>query len=135
VEPRPVSYDPDGPIPNVPPTPEAPKWIRGRAPLTQDAHATVREWRELAELDNLSLRQVVAKVFEPRGVRRHPDTGGRRDRPLRQQDVCDGLHPRLARQPVRPDEVVDRVIPLLRERGAFRTEYRGTTLREPRLAR
>ena len=28
------------------------------------------------------------------------------------------------------DEVVDRVVPLLQERGVFRTEYTGTTLRE-----
>lgn len=27
------------------------------------------------------------------------------------------------------DEFVDRVVPLLQERGVFRTEYRGTTLR------
>jgi len=69
--------DPEGPVPDIEPTPQAPKWIRGRAPLTQNAHATVRQWREMAELDNLN-----------------------------------------------------QVIPLLRERGAFRSEYRGTTLRE-----
>ena len=27
------------------------------------------------------------------------------------------------------DDFVDRVVPLLQERGAFRTEYSGTTLR------
>jgi hypothetical protein len=27
------------------------------------------------------------------------------------------------------DDFVDRVVPLLRERGVFRTEYTGTTLR------
>jgi hypothetical protein len=28
------------------------------------------------------------------------------------------------------DEFVEKVVPLLQERGSFRTEYRGTTLRE-----
>lgn len=28
------------------------------------------------------------------------------------------------------DEFVDKVVPLLQERGSFRTEYRGHTLRE-----
>ena len=28
------------------------------------------------------------------------------------------------------DEFVDRVVPLLQERGSLRTEYEGTTLRE-----
>lgn len=28
------------------------------------------------------------------------------------------------------DEFVDKVVPLLQERGSFRTEYEGTTLRD-----
>ncbi|HTF51638.1 MAG TPA: NtaA/DmoA family FMN-dependent monooxygenase [Pseudonocardia sp.] len=123
------SYDPDGPIPDVPPTPEAPKWIRGRAPLTQDAHATVREWRELAELDNLSLRQVVAKVFDRAVFVGTPtQVAGEIDHFV-QQDACDGFILGSHVSPSGLDEVVDKVIPLLRERGAFRTEYQGTTLR------
>ncbi|MGH3643260.1 MAG: LLM class flavin-dependent oxidoreductase [Mycobacterium sp.] len=47
-----------------------------------------------------------------------------------QSDVCDGfiLDPYLV--PHGLDEFVDAVVPLLQERGVFRTEYEGATLRE-----
>ena len=47
-----------------------------------------------------------------------------------QSDACDGfiLVPHLT--PHGLDEFVDKVVPLLQERGTFRTEYRGQTLRE-----
>ena len=47
-----------------------------------------------------------------------------------QADACDGfiLVPHLT--PHGLDEFVDRVVPLLQERGAFRTEYTGETLRD-----
>jgi FMN-dependent oxidoreductase (nitrilotriacetate monooxygenase family) len=123
-------FDPDGPVPDVPPTPEAPKWIRGRAPLTQDAHATVRQWRELAELDNLNLRQVVAKVFDRAVFVGTPaQVAGEIDHFV-QQDACDGFILGSHVSPSGLDEVVDRVVPLLRDRGSFRSEYRGTTLRD-----
>lgn len=47
-----------------------------------------------------------------------------------QSDAADGfiLVPHLT--PGGLDEFVDRVVPLLQERGVFRTEYTGTTLRD-----
>jgi FMN-dependent oxidoreductase (nitrilotriacetate monooxygenase family) len=47
-----------------------------------------------------------------------------------QSDACDGfiLVPHLT--PHGLDEFVDRVVPLLQERGSFRTEYRAHTLRD-----
>ena len=47
-----------------------------------------------------------------------------------QADACDGfiLVPHLT--PHGLDEFVDRVVPLLQERGAFRSGYPGETLRE-----
>lgn len=46
-----------------------------------------------------------------------------------QEDAADGfvLVPHLT--PSGLDDFVDRVVPLLRERGVFRDEYAGTTLR------
>ena len=76
----------------------------------------------------------------------HPRAGHRRHQPQQfigtpaqvadeidlhvQSDACDGfiLVPHLT--PHGLDEFVDRVVPLLQERGSFRTEYRGHTLRE-----
>ena len=47
-----------------------------------------------------------------------------------QSDACDGfiLVPHLT--PHGLDDFVDRVVPLLQERGSFRTEYTGHTLRD-----
>ena len=47
-----------------------------------------------------------------------------------QADASDGfiLVPHIT--PGGLDEFVDRVVPLLQERGVFRTDYEGTTLRE-----
>lgn len=124
------SYDPDGPLPDVDPTPEAPTWIRGRAPLTQDAHATARAWREIAEAGNLSLREVVKKVFDRAVFVGTPEhVADEIDRYV-QADACDGFILGSHVSPSGLDEVVDRVVPLLQERGVFRGEYAGGTLRE-----
>jgi alkanesulfonate monooxygenase SsuD/methylene tetrahydromethanopterin reductase-like flavin-dependent oxidoreductase (luciferase family) len=47
-----------------------------------------------------------------------------------QERACDGfiLVPYIT--PGGMDDFADRVVPLLQERGSFRTEYEGTTLRE-----
>jgi alkanesulfonate monooxygenase SsuD/methylene tetrahydromethanopterin reductase-like flavin-dependent oxidoreductase (luciferase family) len=47
-----------------------------------------------------------------------------------QSDACDGfiLVPHLT--PHGLDDFVDGVVPLLQERGSFRTEYAGHTLRD-----
>jgi hypothetical protein len=49
---------------------------------------------------------------------------------LLQSDACDGfiLVPHLT--PHGLDDFVDRVVPLLQERGSFRIEYTGHTLRD-----
>jgi alkanesulfonate monooxygenase SsuD/methylene tetrahydromethanopterin reductase-like flavin-dependent oxidoreductase (luciferase family) len=45
------------------------------------------------------------------------------------QDATDGFIRLPHLTPGGLDEFVDRVVPLLQERGAFRTEYEGATLR------
>ncbi len=47
-----------------------------------------------------------------------------------QRDACDGFILAGHRTPHGLDEFVDRVVPLLQERGSFRTEYTGQTLRD-----
>jgi FMN-dependent oxidoreductase (nitrilotriacetate monooxygenase family) len=124
------SYDPDDPVPDIEPTPEAPKWIRGRAPLTQDAHATAKAWREIGEAGNLSLREVAKQVFDRAvfvGTPTH--VADEIDRYV-QADACDGFILGSHVSPSGLDEVVDRVVPILAERGVFRSEYDDGTLRE-----
>ncbi|MDR6978734.1 hypothetical protein J2X68_005466 [Streptomyces sp. 3330] len=45
------------------------------------------------------------------------------------EDAADGFVLAPQRTPDGLDEFVDRVVPLLQERGVFRTEYAGHTLR------
>ncbi|WP_020139396.1 NtaA/DmoA family FMN-dependent monooxygenase [Streptomyces sp. 351MFTsu5.1] len=121
------SYDPDGPLPDIDPVID-PALTRGRT-RRGDTVAIAEKWRALSKEKGLSIRET---VIEAGG--RHVFTGtpeavaDELDEHVRRA-AADGfvLVPRLT--PGGLDEFVDRVVPLLQERGAFRTEYRGTTLR------
>ena len=122
-------YDPDGPLPDVEPA-DDPTITQGRV-RHGDPKAVAAAWRG------------TCRGREPE----HPGTGDRRHRPSDsssahrpqvaeeidlhvQSDACDGfiLVPHLT--PRGLDDFVDRVVPLLQERGSFRTEYSGHTLRD-----
>ncbi len=122
------AYDPDGPLPDI--DPEGDTGItRGRV-RHADPMAVVGRYRERARAENLSIRELVIAVT---GRQQFVGTAARIadeiDRYI-QADACDGfiLVPHLT--PHGLDEFVDRVVPLLQERGAFRTVYGGETLRE-----
>ncbi|BBZ79259.1 putative oxygenase [Mycolicibacterium anyangense] len=121
-------YDPDGPLPDVEPV-DDPTVTQGRV-RHGDPRALAAAWRERAEAENLSIRELVIAVTSRQqfvGTAEHVAT--EIDRYV-QSDACDGfiLVPHLT--PHGLDEFVDTVIPLLQERGVFRTEYTGRTLRE-----
>ncbi|MCE0768613.1 NtaA/DmoA family FMN-dependent monooxygenase [Pseudonocardia kujensis] len=122
--------DPDGPVPESEPTPEAPRWIRGRAPLTQDAHATAEDWRALGRRHGWSLREVVTHVFDRAVFVGTPvQVAAEIDRYV-QEDAVDGFILGSYVSPAGLDEVVEKVVPLLRDRGVLRDRYTGSTLRE-----
>ncbi|MFZ0907351.1 MAG: NtaA/DmoA family FMN-dependent monooxygenase [Mycobacterium sp.] len=121
-------YDPDGPLPEVDPT--------GDTGITQgrvrhgDPVAVARRFRERAEAEKLSIRElVIAVTSREQFVGTAAHIADEIDRYV-QADACDGfiLVPHLT--PHGLDDFVDQVVPLLQERGAFRTEYSGHTLRE-----
>ncbi|MFE7134389.1 LLM class flavin-dependent oxidoreductase [Streptomyces sp. NPDC057638] len=121
------SYDPDGPLPEIDPDPGA-TLSQGRVRVG-DPRAVADRWRALAREKGLSIRETVIEttarqsfVGTARGVAEAMDA-------FVQADAADGfiLIPQLT--PGGLDEVVDQVVPLLQERGAFRTAYEGTTLR------
>ena len=121
-------YDPDGPLPDVEPV-DDPTVTQGRV-RHGDPKALAVAWRERAEVDNLSIRELVIAVTSRQqfvGTAEH--IAAEIDHYV-QSDACDGfiLVPHLT--PHGLDEFVDTVVPLLQERGAFRTEYGGATLRE-----
>ncbi|MEU6641891.1 NtaA/DmoA family FMN-dependent monooxygenase [Saccharomonospora sp. NPDC046836] len=126
------TYDPDGPLPEIDPLPGENTISRGRASVRmyRDPVATAREWRQLAEAKNLSLREVIIEVTGRQTFVGAPATVAERINLLVQEDACDGfiLVPHVT--PGGLDEFADTVVPLLQERGVFRTDYTGSTLRD-----
>jgi len=121
-------YDPDGPLPDFDPS--------GDTGITQgrvrhgDPVALARRWRERAEAQRLSIRELVIAVTSRQQFVGTAEQIAEEIDLYIQADACDGfiLVPHLT--PHGLDEFVDKVVPLLQERGAFRTAYAGETLRE-----
>ncbi|MBV8789086.1 MAG: F420-dependent methylene-tetrahydromethanopterin reductase, partial [Mycobacterium sp.] len=95
-----------------------------------DPKTVAQNWRARAEAENLSIRQLIIEVTSRQQFVGTPaQVAAEIDRYV-QSDACDGfiLVPHLT--PHGLDEFVDKVVPLLQERGSFRTEYSGHTLRD-----
>ena len=125
-------YDPDGPLPETDPEPGENTIAKGRASVRmhRDPLATARQWRELAAADNLSIRDLVIKVTGRQTFIGAPATIAEAINDLVQADASDGfiLVPHVT--PGGLAEFAGTVVPLLQERGVFRADYEGTTLRE-----
>jgi FMN-dependent oxidoreductase (nitrilotriacetate monooxygenase family) len=125
-------YDPDGPLPAVDPQPARESIAKGRASVRsyRDPTATAKEWRQRAEAEHLSIRELVIAVSARQTFIGSPATVADQIDELVQADASDGfiLVPHIT--PGGLDEFADTVVPLLQERGVFRADYEGTTLRE-----
>ncbi|WP_406461409.1 NtaA/DmoA family FMN-dependent monooxygenase [Streptomyces sp. NBC_01622] len=121
------SYDPDGPFPDFDPEPD-PSLTQGWT-RRGDSVATAEKWRALSRQKGLSIRQTVIEASGRQSFVGTPEAVAAELETFVRQDAADGfiLVPHLT--PGGLDEFVDRVVPLLQERGAFRTEYRDATLR------
>ncbi|GGZ41642.1 putative oxygenase [Streptomyces inusitatus] len=121
------SYDPDGPLPEIDPEPDS-TLAQGRVRMDDPLEIAAR-WRALSKAKGLSIRQTVIETTGRQSFVGTPRTVA--EELLRFVDLraADGfiLVPHIT--PGGLDEFVDRVVPLLQERGAFRTEYSGRTLR------
>jgi FMN-dependent oxidoreductase (nitrilotriacetate monooxygenase family) len=124
------AYDPDGPLPDVDPDPENVSITRGRVRHERDTVALARQWRELAESRNLSIRELIIETSARQSFIGTAAQVAEQIDSYVQADASDGfiLVPHLT--PGGLDEFVDRVIPELQDRGSFRTEYTGHTLRD-----
>ncbi|MFC3577350.1 NtaA/DmoA family FMN-dependent monooxygenase [Streptomyces yaanensis] len=121
------AYDPDGPLPEIDPVPDS--RITQRRTRPGDPVALAGKWRALSREKGLSIRQTVIEASGRQSFIGTPEAVAAEIDEFVQTDAADGfiLVPHLT--PGGLDEFVDRVVPLLQERGAFRTEYTGTTLR------
>ncbi|MFE7037143.1 NtaA/DmoA family FMN-dependent monooxygenase [Streptomyces sp. NPDC057621] len=126
------AYDPDGPLPDIDPDLGEHTLARGRAQVRmyRDPLATAREWRELAAANKWSIRDLVIETGNRQAFVGSAETVARTIDEFVQADASDGfiLVPHIT--PGGLDVFADTVVPLLQERGVFRTEYEGTTLRD-----
>ena len=126
------SYDPDGPLPDFDPVTGENTIAKGRASVRmyRDPLATARQWRELAEAKGLSIRDLIIEVTGRQNFIGSASTVAEQINTLVQADASDGfiLVPHVT--PGGLDDFADQVVPLLQERGVFRTDYTGPTLRD-----
>ena len=123
------SYDPDGPLPAVDPDVEVTALAQGRANRFDDRLKTANEWRALAERENLSLRQLVIRVTGRKQFVGTPDAVALEIERHVQENAADGFvfAPHLT--PGGFDGFVDKVVPVLQDRGVLRRDYAEPTLR------
>ncbi|KPH97214.1 FMN-dependent oxidoreductase, nitrilotriacetate monooxygenase family [Actinobacteria bacterium OK074] len=125
-------YDPDGPLPDVDPDVGESHISKGRAQVRmyRDPLATAREWREQAAANNWSIRDLVIETGSRQAFVGSPATVAETINDFVQADASDGfiLVPHIT--PGGLDSFADTVVPLLQERGVFREDYTGPTLRD-----
>src|SRR5882757_6534885 len=126
------AYDPDGPLPDIDPDPGENTIARGRASVRmyRDPLATAQQWRAKAAGEGLSMRELIIEVTGRQSFIGTPASVAATINRFVQADASDGfiLVPHIT--PGGLDEFADTVVPLLQERGVFRADYTGTTLRE-----
>jgi FMN-dependent oxidoreductase (nitrilotriacetate monooxygenase family) len=126
-------FDVNGPLPAFDPVVSENLISQGRASVRQfakDPVALASEWRARAAAGNLSARELVIEVTGRQSFIGSAQTIATTVNELVQADAADGyiLVPHVTPGGLAP--FVDRVVPLLQERGVFRTDYTGTTLRD-----
>jgi FMN-dependent oxidoreductase (nitrilotriacetate monooxygenase family) len=126
------AYDPDGPLPEIDPDLGENTIARGRASVRmyRDPLATAKQWRQRAAAQHLSIRELIIEVTGRQSFIGSAATVAQTINSFVQQDASDGfiIVPHIT--PGGLDEFADTVVPLLQERGVFRTDYEGSTLRE-----
>ncbi len=114
-----ADYDPDGPLPDLPISDQ----LRSRAELLT----------ALARRENLTIRQLALRVAAGRG--HHIVLGTPEEVADRMQEwfdgrAADGFNIMPPFFPEGLEDFNELVVPILQERGLFRTEYTGSTLRD-----
>lgn len=124
-----TAYDPDGPLPDVDPDVAVEQLAQGRAARYDNRLETARAWRELAEREKLSIRELIIKVTARKQFVGTPAQVAEEIDRYVQADAADGFvfAPHLT--PGGFDEFVEKVIPILQERNVFRQDYAASTLR------
>ncbi|MGO2824953.1 MAG: F420-dependent methylene-tetrahydromethanopterin reductase, partial [Brachybacterium alimentarium] len=125
-------FDPDGPLPDVPPEVSESGVTRGAGFQFAKAEELTRAWREEAAEKGQSILEFARGKA---GSRRGTFTGSYdavADRLVEfaRLGAIDGLNITPWLIPSGLDDIVDHLIPRLQERGVYPSEYAGSTLRE-----
>ncbi|MET7418628.1 LLM class flavin-dependent oxidoreductase [Dactylosporangium sp. NPDC005555] len=125
-------YDPDGPLPDIDPADGELDPSRGTIPieLRTGKLERVAAWRTLATERGLSIRDLVIEVTPKHNtfVGTPGEIADEWTRYVRDRAV-DGFNLLPQLLPGTVEDIVDRLVPQLQERGVYRTAYEGTTLR------
>ena len=122
-------YDVDGPLPAFDPDwDHAYAYTRGRVGGERDARTLIASWREVAERENLNVRQLLSKVLARRDFVGTPRQVAEQINTWVQSRAADGFVVNPSVVPSGIGEFADRVVPELQELGVYRTDYAGSTL-------
>jgi FMN-dependent oxidoreductase (nitrilotriacetate monooxygenase family) len=113
-------YPFDGPLPE-------------NLPLSNASHSTFVNVMDMARKESLTMRQVAMRVAGARAkavVRGSPQQVADYMEEWFRNDACDGFNLMPPFLPGGLDDFVELVLPELRRRGLFRSEYEGPTLRD-----
>jgi FMN-dependent oxidoreductase (nitrilotriacetate monooxygenase family) len=111
-------FDPDGPLPEIPPT--------------NDSQSSRQFIIDVAESEQLTVRQLAQRAGTYMGLAFVGTAKSIADEMERWLDegAADGFTIMFPFVPEGLDDFVDKVVPELQRRGIYRTEYEGATLRE-----
>ncbi|MBM9466709.1 NtaA/DmoA family FMN-dependent monooxygenase [Nakamurella leprariae] len=123
-------HDVDGPPPHTDPVVPTQTLTHGVVNTNDRPLRTAAAWRELAEQRGWSIRQLVRHLNASIEFVGSPATVADELTRYVRAGAIDGLNLQPNAMPGGFDEVVDRLVPELQNRGVYRTAYEGTTLRE-----
>jgi FMN-dependent oxidoreductase (nitrilotriacetate monooxygenase family) len=126
-------YDPHGPLPGIDPVEGELDPSRGTIPIERRTGklALIARWREQSEQRGLSMLELAREVApgHPAFVGTPSQVADEWVRYVRTRAV-DGFNITPYLIPSALEDIVDKLVPELQERGAYRTAYEGETLRE-----
>jgi len=123
-------YDVNGPLPDIDPVIDEVSVTGGTVGHNLTPRELVAQWREVAEAHHYSIRELVLHFTSQRGfVGSVGDIADQLTRYVR-HGAADGFNLHPFEVPHGLDDIVDKLVPALQDRGAYPTDYVGTTLRE-----
>lgn len=126
------SYDPDGPLPDVPPAIDETDGSRGTAFQASGIKKKIAAWHQLADDNHWSIRDLATYELVDRqnlivgSYSKVVDTLADYAR----SGIVDGFNVCPWLIPTGLDDVVEHLVPLLQDRGIYPTEYAGENFRE-----